>query len=937
MLMWSETNVDSEQVKSFLFDMIQIMGKYPDSDIGMGDFVDTLRKRAQFLGISVWVNQSRLPKKIESASSFSLLCVSPQQIPELPVPDAVNLIMDRVSTSNQLVIGLHNDEFNTFNVLKIEGASTLVFYALRDFGFACVQLEDQLEETTPGLVLLGSLFNHLANTLVSKTVQECRHQANLEITEKEALHTIDITRLKVLIEHLQAGVLFEDQTRHIAHINQEFCQIFSIPVPAQALIGSDCSQAAENSKNLMADPEGFVARINTILAEKKSVTDDVVYFASGAIYARDYIPIMEKGVLIGHLWVYRNISHIEKKKKEIALRDSYLASIVENYPGVFWLKDATGKYQYVNHGNENHVIESHIKTNQELIGKRDIDIYSRELAEKYREEDELVMKTGNTSYIEEQVNRGGETAWYAKEKFVVKLNDEVIGTGGFAMDVSARIENTMKMRLQSTAIESISHAIVITDAVGQIQWVNPSFTSLTGYTLAEVIGKTPALLNSGEQTEAFYSNLWETIKRGEVWQSSLVNRKKDGGLYYEDETITPVFNEKDVITHFIAIKSNITPEVAMKNALAESEQRWQFALEGAGDGLWDWNAVTNEVFYSDSWKLMLGYKSHEIGRDLTEWSSRLHPDDKEKCYEDLEKHLRGEVDSYQNEHRVLHKNGHYIWILDRGKVIKRNAEGKPLRVIGTHTDITGRKMIEEKLKQAIDQERVLGEMKSRFVAIASHEFRTPLATILATAESLMDYRSRMNEEQINARLLKINHQVKNLVTTVEDVLRLSRLHDDSMQLQLADGDIVALCKGIADEINQHSEPQRIICTCFSDSFVMRFDENLIRQIVSNIVSNALKFSPETKPVTFELAKRRNNLIFKVTDQGIGIAENELNRVFEPFQRGNNTTGVSGTGLGLSIVKEAAERLGGEVKLKSKLHRGTAVEVSLPIIYDPYVD
>ncbi len=128
--------------------------------------------------------------------------------------------------------------------------------------------------------------------------------------------------------------------------------------------------------------------------------------------------------------------------------------------------------------------------------------------------------------------------------------------------------------------------------------------------------------------------------------------------------------------------------------LHESEQRWQYALEGVEDGLWDWNLQTNEVYFSRHWKEMLGYDVDEIGNGLDEWDNRVHPDDREECYEELDQHLKGKTSSYKNEHRILCKDGTYTWVLDRGKVIEWTAEGKPLRIIGTHTDITDRKQAE---------------------------------------------------------------------------------------------------------------------------------------------------------------------------------------------------------------------------------------------------
>jgi hypothetical protein len=134
-----------------------------------------------------------------------------------------------------------------------------------------------------------------------------------------------------------------------------------------------------------------------------------------------------------------------------------------------------------------------------------------------------------------------------------------------------------------------------------------------------------------------------------------------------------------------------------QKALNNSEKRWHFALEGTGDGVWDWNPKTNEVFFSKQWKRMLGYEDHEIENKLEEWDKRMFPDDKEMTCEILNRHIIGETPVYIWEHRMLCKDGTYKWILDRGKIMTRDAEGKPIRFIGIHTDITERKKAEEKL------------------------------------------------------------------------------------------------------------------------------------------------------------------------------------------------------------------------------------------------
>ena len=185
-------------------------------------------------------------------------------------------------------------------------------------------------------------------------------------------------------------------------------------------------------------------------------------------------------------------------------------------------------------------------------------------------------------------------------------------------------------------------------------------------------------------------------------------------LAYKNEKLTSKNNE-------ILENYNNTLEKELKKRtkdLEDSEFRWKFAVDGSGDGLWDWNIKTNEVYFSKRWKEMLGFKEEEIQNNLKEWEKRVHPDDIVQVLKDINNHLEGKTSTYKNEHRVLCKNGKYKWILDRGIIVQKNEEGKPLRIIGTHSDIDERKLLEKKeLEQKEEFETIFKTIKDGIAII----------------------------------------------------------------------------------------------------------------------------------------------------------------------------------------------------------------------------
>lgn len=368
----------------------------------------------------------------------------------------------------------------------------------------------------------------------------------------------------------------------------------------------------------------------------------------------------------------------------------------------------------------------------------------------------------------------------------------------------------------------------------------------------------------------------------------------------------------------------------MMRRIKENEFRLELAISNSREGVWDWNMISDKVFLSEAWYNLFGYKENEIRHEFSALEKMIHPDDRKGRSEQWQKHIKGDLDYYEFTLRMLTKTGDWKWILEKGKVISQAPDGSPVRAIGKHSDVTEIKMAEERLMIALDKEKELNDLKSRFVSNSSHEFRTPLASILITSDSLRQYWDKMSPDQIESRLGSIQERVHYLTRIVNDILEISRLKDGQSGIRLEEFDLVALCKSLIEVYKtENRDLGRICCEYVPASITVNADKKLMTQIVNNLVSNALKYSKSDQQINISLHIEMDILKFSIVDQGIGIPVKEQKHLFEPFFRASNSEMVAGSGLGLSIVKESVARHGGEITFESKPGQGTRFDILFP--------
>ncbi|NUQ65966.1 MAG: PAS domain-containing protein [Pirellulales bacterium] len=361
-------------------------------------------------------------------------------------------------------------------------------------------------------------------------------------------------------------------------------------------------------------------------------------------------------------------------------------------------------------------------------------------------------------------------------------------------------------------------------------------------------------------------------------------------------------------------------------ALAKSEERFDLAVRGTDAGIWDWNLETDRVYFSPRWKSMLGYAEDEIADNYWEWERRLHPDDHGRAIEAVRAYQNGETPQYELEHRLRHKDGSYRWILARGTLL-RDAEGRPIRMVGSHIDVTDRKLAEERLKGMAAALEQSNRDLEQFAYVASHDLQEPLRMMSSYLQALTrQYRENLppNAQSLVDLSLASGRRMQQLIN---DLLAYSRVQTRPVRFRPVD----------CNEVFEHAvENLKLAIEESSAQITSRRlptvigDYTQLVQLFQNLIGNAIKFRSEHPPCVHVSADRaREQWTIAVRDNGIGIPSEHSETVFEVFQRLHSGDEYPGTGIGLAVCKRIVDRHGGKIWFESELDRGTTFLFTLP--------
>lgn len=485
-------------------------------------------------------------------------------------------------------------------------------------------------------------------------------------------------------------------------------------------------------------------------------------------------------------------------------------------------------------------------------------------------------------------------------------------------------------------LASIGDAIITTDTGGRVTYLNAVSESLTGWTNAEAAGQPlEAVFNIvNEETRKTVENpatraLSEGIIVGLANHTVLI--AKNGTERPIDDSASPIRDEENNIVGCVLVYRDVTDRRDTEERLRKSEERFDLAVKGSHEGVWDWNIQTGSVYFSDRSLEMLGYAPNEVASAQETWREGIHPDDWPRVRQSLQLHLKERV-PYDVEFRKQAKDGEYRWFRSRGAAV-RNAWGEPTRMAGSVSDITDRKILEEQVRQRVEQLAEGDRRKDEFLATLAHELRNPLAPL---SNALAILKAAGDNPQTFRQMREImERQLGQMVRLIDDLLDVSRISRGKIELRLEATDLASvihqaleICKPLSDKA-----AHRLDIDLPMQPAYIRADPVRMAQVFCNLLSNAFKFTPPRGHIRLAATIQGNEVVVTIRDSGVGIPPDKLSDIFELFTQLDRTLerSHSGLGIGLTLVQRLVAMHGGMVIAQSDGEgKGSEFIVRLPL-------
>ncbi|KAB2842270.1 MAG: PAS domain S-box protein, partial [Melioribacteraceae bacterium] len=537
---------------------------------------------------------------------------------------------------------------------------------------------------------------------------------------------------------------------------------------------------------------------------------------------------------------------------------------------------------------------------------------------------ELKNPTGEIHEIEYKIiTKSGDLKWISHIcQPVYNSQGKYLGRRGSNRDITPQKAADEKILKFSRIVENSPAAIILTNKEGIIEYANKHFKNQFKFKNEnEFIGKTPKILQSGNTSKEYYENIWNNLNSGKAWNGIIQNKDKEGGLLWLNVSITPITDSEKNIISYAAIYNDITEQLNLleelkkyKHQLEEmvakrtkelekSRETFSALTENSKDVIIRFNRQGKYVYINKAVEQYMNKNVSEIiGKTFYEVGFPL------QITELFEKSLNTIFQTKMNC-RIEFQLPNGFWF-DSLLSPEFDSDGNVTTIISSSRDITEFKKLQLNLQKALDNEKEVNELKDRFISMVSHEFRTPLSSILSSADILEMGGDKLNADRKKTHFIRIKNNIENLTKILDEVVVINKSDLGKFTTSKQNINLETFCSDIFDEFCELYPSIKAEIKFDLNEVHFNLDSAVLRKILSNLLSNAFKYNKTGGSVVFKTEYKDGKIIFEIRDTGMGIPSEEQTNVFEPFFRSSSVQNIKGTGLGLNIVKKLIDQLKG---------------------------
>ena len=460
------------------------------------------------------------------------------------------------------------------------------------------------------------------------------------------------------------------------------------------------------------------------------------------------------------------------------------------------------------------------------------------------------------------------------------------------------------------SVENSGEPIFYLTRNGMIIYVNQAAIQHTGYSRDELLAMYMHQIDCNYHRHR-WPRIWQRVRKSGRLYLETCHRTKLGDMVPVELNLS--FHQMDGVEFHSAFVRDISERKETERVLLKSESLLRKTLDVTSDGAWDRNIETGEVYYGERWAAALGYSEEDLQTGKIAWDKLLHPDDKEKAILALRDHFNGKTKNYEAEFRLRNSKNDYQWIHARGQIIEYDRDGKPLRFVGTHTDITSRKRLENSLVKSTEDTKL-------FAYSVAHDLKNPAIAIRSLVERFMRKMHELSDEkklQYAEKIIFSTNQIVDLVEKINTYISSKETKPTFEQVPLKE-----VIRASREEFAAQLQYRSIQWKECQENPVIKMDRVSVVRVLRNLVENSFKYGgADLSKISIGYQNTAGFHVISVRDNGVGMNMEDSKRIFEPFKRKSGSVDQGGSGLGLAIVKEIANSHRGEVWVVPNKKRG----------------